>query len=313
MILLWGLAEDPCLSEVRRALASREIAYLFVDQRGDVPRYSMRFGASVSGNILGYDLDIFSAAYLRPYDVNGLPEHANSFCRVVGHQRFARALTAWLEVGEINVVNRMSAQESNLSKLYQLHLIRGFGFDVPESLATTSPKAVADFAQRQGSVVYKSLSSVRSIVSRLGEEQKARIDDVRNCPTLFQGYVGGTDYRVHVVGDQVFATMIVSDGDDYRYDPETDQVPVTLPPELERRCVLLCRNLGLCLGGIDLRRTMEGRWVCFEVNPSPGFPCFDVGHRPSILDALIEVLAPPRNGGDEAESAKPMTLISRGS
>jgi D-alanine-D-alanine ligase-like ATP-grasp enzyme len=42
------------------------------------------------------------------------------------------------------------------------------------------------------------------------------------------------------------------------------------------------------VAGIDLRRTTDGRWVCFEVNPSPGFVYFDDG---TITEALADLLA----------------------
>jgi hypothetical protein len=31
----------------------------------------------------------------------------------------------------------------------------------------------------------------------------------------------------------------------------------------------------LAFSGIDLRRSDDGTWFCFEVNPSPGFPYFE--------------------------------------
>jgi len=37
------------------------------------------------------------------------------------------------------------------------------------------------------------------------------------CPTQFQLFIPGVDYRVHVVRERVIATGIESDVDDYRY------------------------------------------------------------------------------------------------
>ena len=60
-------------------------------------------------------------------------------------------------------------------------------------------------------------SGIRSIVSRLTPADHDRLEDIQWCPTQFQQYIRGVDYRVHVVGDAVFACEMVADADDYRY------------------------------------------------------------------------------------------------
>jgi glutathione synthase/RimK-type ligase-like ATP-grasp enzyme len=113
---------------------------------------------------------------------------------------------------------------------------------------------------------------VRSIVSRFRPEHLERLPDVVSCPTQFQEYISGIDYRVHVVRDEVFSVQIVSDADDYRYS-KSGPITVTsckIPLSLAEQCRNLAAGLGLPLAGIDLRQTPDGRWYCFEVNPSPG-------------------------------------------
>ncbi len=41
------------------------------------------------------------------------------------------------------------------------------------------------------------------------------------------------------------------------------------------RCVEATRSLGLTISGVDLRRAPDGRWFCFEANPSPGFTYYE--------------------------------------
>jgi glutathione synthase/RimK-type ligase-like ATP-grasp enzyme len=167
---------------------------------------------------------------------------------------------------------------SNGSKPYQSRLIAAHGFDVPRTLLTTDPAAVAAFRAEHGSVVYKSMSGVRSIVSRFADSHEARLADVKNCPTQFQEFVEGTDLRVHVVGDDLFACEIVCDADDYRYAARAGSRlalrAISLPADVGGRCLRLAAALGLALAGIDLRRRPDGRWCCFEVNPSPAFTFF---------------------------------------
>lgn len=293
MILLWGLAEDPPLAALRDILGARGTAYTFVDQRAPCPRYRFDFGPTLRGQLDDHDLAAVSSAYIRPVDYGVLAEHnigADAPRRVASLRRFARHLTDWLELAPILVVNRFSAQASNTSKLYQLRLIAEHGFATPASLATTDAQAARDFHRVHTSVVYKSLSSVRSIVSQLDEARLDRLDELENCPTLFQQYIAGTDYRVHVVGDSVIATMLVSDEDDYRYDRAAERLAVQLPTEIGQRCVSLSQALGLAFSGIDLRRATDGRWHCFEVNPSPAFPYFEEPGTTRIAEALADLL-----------------------
>ena len=78
------------------------------------------------------------------------------------------------------------------------------GFAVPDTLVTSDREAVLEFRDKHGVIIYKSISAARSIVSRLGSEHMARLDDLRWCPTQFQQYVPGADHRVHVVGDAAY-------------------------------------------------------------------------------------------------------------
>jgi glutathione synthase/RimK-type ligase-like ATP-grasp enzyme len=91
--------------------------------------------------------------------------------------------------------------------------------------------------------------------------------------------VRGNDYRVHVVGDEVYVCELVSEADDYRYverqGAAVTRRQVDLPGECLDRCRALAAALDLPVAGIDLRRTPDGEWFCFEVNPSPAFSWFD--------------------------------------
>ena len=82
---------------------------------------------------------------------------------------------------------------------------------------------------------------------------------------------------------------------DYRYAQATGTTAelsaFELPEELGRRLVALARGMGLEVAGVDLRCTPDGSWVCFEVNPSPGFPWYEdtTGHpiAESIADMFV--------------------------
>jgi glutathione synthase/RimK-type ligase-like ATP-grasp enzyme len=150
---------------------------------------------------------------------------------------------------------------------------------VPDTLITTDADAVRGFRARHGTVIYKSISGVRSIVSQLTPDHEGRLADVAWCPTQFQQYVPGADYRVHVAGSEVFCARIESVADDYRYGArqgaEMSMNAACLPDDWPQRCRALAADMGLALAGIDLRCTPDGEWYCFEVNPSPAFTYYD--------------------------------------
>jgi hypothetical protein len=56
------------------------------------------------------------------------------------------------------------------------------------------------------------------------------------------------------------------------------------------RCRAMVREMGLLVAGIDLRRSPDGAWYCFEVNPSPGFTFFEAGTGQPIADMIARLL-----------------------
>ena len=301
MILLWGLSGETPLALVQRALERQSAPVFVLDQHSFLEtELELTFGPQVQGTLRSgadwIELSEIAAAYVRPHD-SRLPEvrNAGSDGSACSHAtRLEDALLCWTELTSALVVNRPSAMASNGSMPYQSILIRSFGIDIPETLVTTDPNAALEFWEKHGSVVYKSVSGVRSIVSRLGSGHRNRLQNIANCPTQFQEYIAGPDYRLHIVGDEYFLSEIISDADDYRYASKKggrlEIRPGSLPQDLVDRCRALVAFLGLHFAGVDLRRNQEGRWYCFEVNPSPGFSFYEVATSQPISDAVARLL-----------------------
>lgn len=299
MILLWGIAEERPLAAVRAALASMGRDAFVFDQRDSLElSLELTVGKDVRGRVVGpsrsIDLSRVSAVYARPYDPTAIPAISR---RSRGSAAFRHAVElhqafrAWTEVTPARVVNRLAAMGSNSSKPYQAALLKKLGFEVPETLVTTDPEAARGFLEAHPDAIYKSVSDARSVVARVTPEHLERLADVAGCPTQFQAYVPGTDVRVHVVGERVFPVRIESRATDYRYPGEhpVERSITTLPDAIAELCVRVARELSLPVAGIDLRHTDEGKWCCFEVNPSPAFPYFDLDG--GIARAIAELLA----------------------
>lgn len=302
MILLWGLSGDDPLEEVRESLSEKRAPFIFLDQRDVLAtELILEIDGSISGIVRApsgiIDLESITAVYLRAYDVRELPDikGLDDSSPLRAHALAVDgALYSWVEATDALVVNRPSAMASNNSKPYQSLIIRSCGFNVPETLVTTDVDAAREFLERHDEVVYKSISSVRSIVSRMSPAHFNRLEDLAWCPTQFQQYVSGIDYRVHVVGDELLVCEIISNADDYRYarrqGSNIELRPAVLSTEICDRVKALVNRLGLSLAGVDLRLTEKGIWYCFEVNPSPGFTFFQEDEEPLIAEAIADLL-----------------------
>jgi len=241
------------------------------------------------------DLAQVKAVYLRPHDSRELSTVAKAGD---GSELWRHALAvqdvllSWADLTPALVLNRPGDMAVNHSKPFQSSWIQSLGFLIPDTLITTDSAAALEFWRQHDRVIYKSISGIRSIVSRLTAEHMGRFDNLASCPTQFQEFVPGTEYRVHVVGEDIFACKIISEADDYRYSTEgVCIVPCDLPGEIAGRCRTLAKSMHLPIAGLDLRCTPDGCWYCFEVNPSPGFTWFETLTRQPIADAVARLLA----------------------
>ncbi|MES1206224.1 MAG: RimK domain-containing protein ATP-grasp [Pseudomonadota bacterium] len=300
MIVLWGISDDGPMLAVRQELARRGAPVIFVDQFSvDTVAVDLEADSPLSGVLevggRGYGLGDVGAFYLRPYDSARVAAARSADAAMkIEAARVDDALLLFAELTPTIVVNRPSAMASNGSKPLQAALIAREGFDVPETLLTTDAEAAEEFRDRHGGAIYKSASGVRSRVALLDDAALGRLAGAA-CPLQLQSRIPGVDHRVHVVGDDIFPAVVTSSAVDYRYPGADGEAPeiasCEIPVDIAGRCVALTRALGLCLSGVDLRRTPEGRWFCFEVNPSPAYTFYEEATGAPITAALAALLA----------------------
>ena len=303
MILLGGIPSESPHVLLMEALDELGLEYRFFNQRKCADcNIALRIDSNgVDGEFRieheNFRLGDFSAVYFRLMDDRLLPElegqPEDSWSR-----RRTRALHdtlyRWIEVADARVVNRSDPQGSNGSKPYQAQLIARCGLRTPETLITNDPEAVLAFRQKHGEIIFKSISGVRSIIKVFDESDVARLEHIRWCPVQFQAFVTGTDMRVHVIGEEVFATEIVSDKVDYRYarrnGGNTTLRATEISEDLAKRCISLTAELGLIFSGIDLRIGPDNEATCFEVNPSPAYSYYQANAGQPIATSLARYL-----------------------
>lgn len=303
MILLYGPNFDGPLLDIYKILSQRNESVLFLNQE-DLDK--MRISFATSPDLIcvirlpnkTIDLRSVTATYYRPYDWrefsqfnSGSPSDQNWQLAQINES----ILNIWTELTDSIVINKPSMMGNNNSKPLQSEIIKSLGFHTPETLITTDPNKVKLFHKKHKAVIYKSISGVRSIVSTLNKKKLSELNDVKWCPTQFQEYVKGIDYRVHVIGDDTFTCKILSQADDYRYSSNTGNttrlVESDIPSNLKQKCVKLTKKLGLLISGIDLRQGDDGNWYCFEVNPTPGYTFYQEQTRQQIGQKIADLLS----------------------
>jgi glutathione synthase/RimK-type ligase-like ATP-grasp enzyme len=240
-------------------------------------------------------LEEITSAYVRPHDFRLLTEFGEPEpdASVRSHAiRLEDALLCWTELTSALVVNPTSAIARTPRNLASQNSLARSELMCPKTLITTGKNAALEFREKHGSIIYKSVSGVRNIVSRFGSGHRGRLQDITNCSTQFQQYIAGRDYRPHLVGGEFFVSEIISDADDYRYAIETGCSLDIRPAPCHRIWLTMPgfgRFLGLHFSGVDLRRNQDGKWFCFEVNPSPGFSFYEEATGQPISDAVASL------------------------
>ena len=344
-VLLWGVPSEPPVAMVGRRLAALGADVLVVRPGGIGQQADITIGAprapgpwpagdppvTLAGTIRAdgrpVELARITGVYLRPVEpelvpeLSGQPETAPELTHA---RRMQEILTGFTEaapgINGCRVANRLSAMASNGSKPYQAQVIVRHGFSTPDTLISTDPQEVLDFAARYEQVVYKSCSGVRSIVTAFDPvADRDRLQRLRWCPVQFQERVTGPDVRVHVVGGETFAAIVDSTAVDYRYaraqvGEDARLRAYQIDDDIAGRCVTLAAALDLPFAGIDLKLAADQRVICFEVNPSPGFSWYESAAGLPISQAVASWLlgsADLHRGVTEAPRGRPGRQAAR--
>jgi glutathione synthase/RimK-type ligase-like ATP-grasp enzyme len=300
MIAVIGIESEDPVRLLLDACSQKGIAWTMLNQRRQAS-WSIGYEAGQAGEAWLDNGDGrqpvagCSGIYLRTMDHRKVPEWASSDAQQI--EDMYAGLWTLLDDDELpaRVVNAPRVQLSNNSKPYQSIVIQEHGFDIPESCITSDEAVARSFLEKHRSLIYKSISGARSIVSCVDDQSLANLSRLRFCPVQFQECVSGFNVRVHVVDDQAFATRICCEAIDYRYAAKEGKSatlePFSLSGAVKEKCLRLAATLQLSFAGIDLMVADDGRTICFEVNPSPGYSYYERQTGQPISHALADYLA----------------------
>jgi glutathione synthase/RimK-type ligase-like ATP-grasp enzyme len=188
-------------------------------------------------------------------------------------------------------VNGVEGFRLHQTKPVALARAAALGLAIPRTCITNDAEAVRAFCEEVPHAIFKPVqggAGTAPVEARhLTAEALARL-----ClsPVTLQEEIPGTDVRVFVAGERVYACEMRTDALDFREDPYAKIVPIELPGEIRRQALAVAEALHLVWTGIDFRRTPEGRWVFFEANPSPMFRGFEQRTGLPLTEALTELL-----------------------
>ncbi len=129
----------------------------------------------------------------------------------------------------------------------------------------------------------------------MATEDLCSAGDLRLAPRIYQEHVQERLLlRVFVAGARVFTSRIPVD---YGREPPGPPQSVfaaehRLAQEVERRCRLLLRRLGLLFAAVDLALTLDGRHIFLNLDPAPLWRRIEEQTGQPISEALVELLMP---------------------
>lgn len=193
-------------------------------------------------------------------------------------------------------------------KLQQLQLAKTLGFNVPKTLATNNPDAVLDFISTVDSISTKSLDEPnfktdRYIYPLFNKKLdptfiKENIENIRNCPTLFQQYIDKkSDIRVVVIGSKIFAFQIYSQDNPLSVEDFRGVTPsllkhelITLPSDLQEKIFAYLKKQGLTYSSLDFVLSKDDKYYFIENNANGQWLWLELNTGVKISEAIIDEL-----------------------
>jgi glutathione synthase/RimK-type ligase-like ATP-grasp enzyme len=183
-------------------------------------------------------------------------------------------------------VNDIEAREQARLKVLQLIAASACGLAIPETLFSNDPEEIRRFyaEHRRQRVIFKlnvqtywaGPNGASHVLFTTALRDEDLIDDeaLSSCPAIYQRKIEKEyELRVTCMDERCFCVRLDSQSRDItRTDWRADLcAPLKprlheLPPQVEERCIMLMRKLGLAFGCIDLIVTPQGEHVFLEVN-----------------------------------------------
>lgn len=289
MILVVSTASDEHAAAVLSELSKQRTPATLLDlsQFPQRMRLSMQYGAPDHHSFFlnlpdGTKLDLTDCAVIwwrRPQQFVLHPDLTRATHRNFALSESYEAFAGLWQALEAFWVNDPKKDEVAHRKAFQLRVAQDVGLTIPRTLISNDPAVVRGFIEAQGHerTIYKAFSATEQDwreTRLLRSEELALVDHVQYAPVIFQEYIEARyDLRITVIGDSIFPAAIYSQESAYKMDFRMDIAnsrieAVRLPPTVESQLHALMARLGLVYGAIDMRLTLDERYIFLEINPA---------------------------------------------
>jgi len=204
------------------------------------------------------------------------------------------------------------------NKGLQLAVARKIGFNVPETVITSSKTRAEAFATTQPQFVSKphvvgtpKIAGQQKVLltTLFDKDYQPDLVNLHLAPAIFQEAVDvKDDVRVIVVGDQVFAAIVNSDYEETdqnkrlrdnragHYEGTVNITRISLPADIAKQCIAHVCELGLQFGAIDMLVDTNGKWWFLENNPNGQWAYIEHATGQPIGKAIANLLERGKGG-----------------
>ena len=236
--------------------------------------------------------DLRSILFRQPAFLRNIPARALTVSEQLERSQWQGFLRGLSVFDSVAWMNNPAATYLAESKPYQLARAERCGFRVPDTLISNDAGRIQELFPNRAAI-----KSVDTVLIHEGTDTlftftttpttgELSDDSVKAAPVIAQQVLEHkTDLRVTVIGDDLFAVKILSNGagieGDWRTQPEASlrYVDTELPADVGASCRKLTRELGLSFGAIDLVEAPDGTFF-IEINPTGEWAWLSCPSRP---------------------------------
>lgn len=191
------------------------------------------------------------------------------------------------------------------NKLYQLKIAKNIGFKIPKTLITNNKEILKEFYYSNSKkIIIKPLSQSKLncngetefiFTNDLKKEHIETLEKYELTPCIYQEKIEkNIELRVTVVGEKVFSSGVNSQlfentRTDWRKGKQ-EFFKVEIPIDIEEKCKLIVKELGLQFGAIDIIKDTNGNYIFLEINPNGQWAWIENETGLKISDSIINEL-----------------------
>lgn len=196
------------------------------------------------------------------------------------------------------------------SKIEQLKIAKDLGFTIPPTLISSDKLEILNFIKSEKNVIAKAVKHgfyeyedkvYIAFTKAIDANFIDNIDQYKNVPMILQKNISKRyDIRINIIGEKVFSTAILSQEWDLsktdwrvwdvceKFDLKHEKI--TLPIEIEEKCIAINRYFNLNFSAIDMVLDTEGNYIFLELNPNGQWAWIEEKVGYPIRDTIIDFL-----------------------